>query len=79
MPGIENLNTYDPEGRFYAKCALSNGEKKLGSYPRERGPVTKNYFPGVSQLAEINSSRREIINNKDPRTNFRLLVSLPRP
>jgi len=25
--GIENLNTCDPEGRFYAKYALSNDKK----------------------------------------------------
>lgn len=27
VPEIENLNTYDPEGHFYAKCTLSNDEK----------------------------------------------------
>lgn len=44
VSGIENLNTHDPEGRFYAKCALSNDEKTRFLPSHERGPVTKNYF-----------------------------------
>lgn len=80
VPGMENLNTYDPEGRFYAKCALSNDEKTRFLPSRERGPVTKNYFPEFPtsrNTCEINLSRREIINNKDRSYEFCFLVSLP--
>lgn len=53
VPGIENLNTYDPEGRFYAKRALGNDEKtRFLSSREERGPVTKNYFLEFSTLHE---------------------------
>lgn len=61
VPGIENLNTYDPEGRFYAKCAFGNGEKTRFLPSRERGRVTKNYFlefPTPRNTCEINSSQR---------------------
>lgn len=81
VPGIENLNTYDPEERFYAKCALSNGEKT-----RFLLLVTKNYlldFSAFWNIYEINLSRRKIINNKDIpsspfplRTNFTFSFSI---
>jgi len=57
--GIENLNTYDPEGRFYAKCALGNDEKTRFLLSHERGFVTKNHlleFPALRNTCKINSS-----------------------
>jgi len=78
VPGIENLNTYDPEGRFYVKCALSNDEKTRFLPSREPGSATKNYFlfPTPRNTCEINLSRREIMNNRDSLYELCFLVLL---